>query len=516
MSGHLSIQACLEEIGKTGTDNAVTFHSLEFAEAFELSNELLSSFCQIEDRSAIELKFNNMSGKVTVKDIDCISNLSFTAEENFMKGKKLEIRLENVKLDKISFEGLKHETGKVAVSFKNVIANEVLITDSILNNPTPFSISDSLVEELSISGTTFVYEEKKDPAIIFTNSIFAKVDLDDVATASYGTCKGEGEIRFENCFLKRRLSISSSDSLGHILLSRTALDLDKWWETQGNVAVDSLSANIGTVQQLAMSNASIKDLIISNCNVKELVAKKTAMEALVIMDGCTLGRLSFEGCKPPKEMLANIGVLDINNASIEVLNVNGNNHQAIGKLRFTNASIRKGLIKEAITTSIYMEDSMMGDSFLQIIDCYTNKISFINFNNLGVIYLINLGKKFAQHQGDSAIELKNSTMGKVHFYDCRFSNYLEYKSSSVSDITVLNTELPWRFKEFRKDEGLLHSLRLKIKFLLGVWRFRGGTKKYLRRLKNQNKSAYNQQKSLLGQLRRVYEQNNDVSNAILY
>lgn len=463
--------------------NPFAVQDRKFADGFVLTQQAIDELGLREMHSLPKLVFENMSGTVIFRDISCIGNLSFTKEGSFSESKQLTISLENVQADTISILGLQYGKGAVALAFRNVVAKKIFVIDSIINRPnisSVFSVSDSVIEKIHVSYTDMVYLENhnKSLVIMLSNSVLGEVELDGVKAVSNKQTDGGGKVIVENCFIEKELKIQSSPRLGDLLLLKTALNLDPWWKNQQAVSHDSLFINLGTGRKLELSKTSLNELKISNYSLKELVSTKSEMGTLVIKERSAVERFALDGYESSVQGKANVGTLHFDNATIDVLSINGNGHAAVGNLKFTNALIKKGLIKENSTTSICMEDLLMGESFLQINDTTVKeKLIFSNFNNLGVIHFINL--KARETDQDPLLELKNSTLGKMHFYGCSFNEYLEYDSSSITDITVLSTEFPWRLEEVKKDEA-----------------------------------TYKKQKSLLGQLRRVYEQNNDVSNAM--
>lgn len=452
----------------------------ELGEGFALTKESVDGLGLAENQLLPNLLFVNISGSISLKGIGSLCNLHFSCNNTSASGKGLRITLEDVQLQTITLHNLKEKN--VRISFKNVIADKIEIRRCKISSD-QFDLLNSNVKEITISDTEFVYKEdsRNDPSILFSYSVLGQVHLERVKTVSDGGKVGEGKVHIENCFIENGLAIHSSPHLGDVFLLKGSINLNSWWKKQQAIPYDSLFAQLGTVQKLELSGSSVREMKVSNCNLKELIFVKSSLDVLSINQGSVLGRFSLYCDPAPEPCSANIGTFHIDNSTVEVLSINGNGHAAIANLSFTNALVRKGLITKNVCESICMEDLMMGESFLQISNTYTKKISFRDFNNLGVIHLINLGEKTDGELQDSVLELKNSTLGKVHFYGCNFSDYLEYESSSITDITVLSTEFPWQFREAEKG-----------------------------------RSTYRKQKSLLGQLRRVYEQNNDVSNAIHY
>lgn len=473
----------------------------DFSDNFILTGTQVDALQESKYNGSLSITFNDAIGNIKLRDLNNVKNLRFVYNSNDDGGSNigsLHVTLENVIADYVGFIDIANNS--FSFNVQNCVISKFETRRSCIYGS---SISQSIVHNLHIAESNIEYSPSINDklAMALTNTVLGKIEFNAIKTV-YNKIEGEGEgeIQIENCFIEKAFEIKECPSLGRLKLSMTIPQLDNWWKVQTKIPYEALLQNIGTIQKLKLLNTELKDLKISGCKVNELsIIDSSVSETVNINKGSTLGQFVFKVDKPAKGCSYDIGSFIIDNATVEMFNLKGSDCNAIAKIKFTNAFIKKGIIDENVTTKISLEDLLVSDSFLQITNTDVDSISFKNFTNQGVINLISVQREgsnpvgieevFSEESNDNSsdeepmLEIINANLGKTHFYGCNFGTSIAYANSSIIEITVLSTTFPWRIKN------------------LDIFR---------------DKELNDQQQSLLGQLRRVYELNNNVAHAIAY
>lgn len=508
----------------------------DFSDNFILTGTQVDALQESKYNGSLSITFNDAIGNIKLRDLNNVKNLRFVYNSNddgVSNKDSLHVTLENVIADYVGFIDIANNN--FSFNVQNCVISKFEMRRSCIYGS---SISQSIVHNLHIAESDIVYSPSINDklAMALTNTVLGKIEFNAIKTV-YNKIEGKGEIQIENCFIEKAFEIEKCPSLGRLKLSMTIPQLDNWWKVQTKIPYEALLQNIGTIQKLKLLNTKLRDLQISGCKVNELsIIDSSVSETVNINKGSTLGQFVFKVDKPAKGCSYDIGSFIIDNATAEMFNLKGSDCNAIAKIKFTNAFIKKGIIDEIVKTKISLEDLLVSDSFLQVTNTVVDSISFKNFTNQGVINLINVQregsnkvdtdemrlKKSNNNSSDDKpmLEIINANLGKTHFYGCKFGTSIVYTNSSIIEIALLNTTFPWRVKELdtsdneEKNKQSSESSDKQSPESSDKQSSESSDTQPPELSDKQSPELNAQQSSLLGQLRRVYELNNNVANAI--